>query len=442
MEKIAIPCLGCGKFIQAGDNQWKSRCATCRADLDFSGKFGSLIVEGTVSQRELAQLKREFYTLYQTDRMLEQRKAEFMQKANEQMNRIVQEVEQAMGQPVKELRARKQQLEKKMQAYMQESKTTELIVRDLLVELKNTMINGGNRPLYTQIVEKLREILKWTEEEMEVFVKSNYSEPQFADMLTVKPLPPGRRKRKQMTPPEGGSIASRLAAMEKEWMDFDKVQTEHVAAYHVENLDLPRMAVLHEDFLRTGSTICKVMTPKEVFILTGSRVRDAGLHQMIALQSMTKRSLKVADMEVRTDGSMFILVEGQFVNDPNTMRAFLAERVDDHRITGTHIVDETHIAVELTPIPKTANDPLAEAMSYFSNLESILQELSVLERGRSTTVHMIMDSTTAGQMDTPDNTEDLSLKYEEHNVGGDSYGDGTRSEGGLMTPNPDLSHQR
>jgi len=418
-KKVLAACLSCGKFIDLQDakNILTNRCAKCRDERALSGKYGSLIVQGAMTQRELAELKREFYQLYQIDKSLEARRKEFMDRAMAEMNKVLAEVEAEIGKPVKELRSRKQQLEARLQEYMKESENTELVIRDLLVEVKNQITNRGGMPQYKEIVEDLRSLLKWSEEEMKAFVKARYSQPQYGDIMTVQPLPPGRikKKREEQQAPEGGAVAS----------------------FRLEKATSPRLALLHEDFLRTGKAICKIVTPSEVFILTGEKVRENGLPQMVALQAQTKQSLRITDFEYR-NGVMHVLVEGQFAADPNTVRAFLAERVEGHEITNSYLDGEEKVALELTPVTKIAQGA-DSAIAYFTQLENVLTELSTLERQRGTTIHQILDQTVnaANQMDLPDNEEDLSLKWERHNVGGETFGPGTRSEGGIMSPSGD-----
>jgi hypothetical protein len=570
-SKVLAACVSCGNFIEESDVSGfvaqGGRCATCQGLRRLAGKFGSLLVQGVTTQRELAELKREFYQLYKIDQELEQRKAEFMRKAQEEMARVVQEVEAQVGTPLKQLRDRKKQLEAQLQTFMSESKTADMVVRDLLVELRDTVVNRGNMPQYKTIVEDLRQILKWSEEEMETFVKAHYSEPVTAPVMTVKPLPPGRRQTPPISASPGKPVAKR-AAEEKEKVEFKQVDghlfaqaigqmkknthvlhqytpeeydtmrcflnthgnvgycitpendlvsvfnasgvrgagmdavkdalnkgaetldafdgflpnyykqfgfeefdrtkfdpaqkpkvwdvEQHgkpdvvfmrherekgasVAAYVTDELHLPRMAYIQDSFLRTGSKLLKIETPEAVFILTGSRVREAGLLNMLSLQMNTKASLKVSDVEQLNDGTMHVLVEGKFAFDPNTLRAFLAERLEGYEITATFYDNPTKAAVELKPVDKIAADPMASAMSYFNTMFETLTSLIGLERQRSNMAQMLLGQTTgaagASQVQRPDNNDDLALKWERANVGGDSFGAGTYADGGLMGPN-------
>jgi hypothetical protein len=580
MANVLAACIACGNFIEGSDvNGFISqggRCATCQGERKLAGKFGSLLVEGVMTQRELAQLKREFYQLYQIDKALEERKAEFMRKAQEEMERVVAEVEAQAGTPLKALRDRKKQLEAQLKTFMEESSTSEMRIRDLLVELRDAVVNRGNMPQYTQIVEDLRQILKWSEEEMETFVRAHYSQPVTAPVMTVKPLPPGSRK----GPTPGKPVASRyivgsiagdiLAAhqaagggtfnMEGQnlsgqplyavslypdrtqrlsrditeqdidrflaanqdlladprnklgtWRDsstgenyldvvvaipdqrramelgkrynqkaiYDlktlaeintggtgapvsdmpeparrldapsfgdegyaqpsRVEKGGVLAYHTLNLDLPTMAVIHTDFIASKSAICKVTTPEDVFILTGERVRENGLYQMITLQARTKATLKVADVEQLPDDTMHVLVEGTCAYDPNTLRSFLAERLEGYEITETYYETPERVAVELKPVEKIAADPMASAMAFFNSMFETLNTLIGIERNRGQAAEMILGQTTAAagatQVQRPDNNDELALKWERANVGGDTFGAGTQADGGIMGPN-------
>ena len=73
-EKIIYQCIGCGKYLDAKGATQKQRCASCREAHRLAGRFGSLLVQGVVTQRELAQIKKEFYALYKVDQRLEQRR--------------------------------------------------------------------------------------------------------------------------------------------------------------------------------------------------------------------------------------------------------------------------------------------------------------------------------------------------------------------------------
>jgi hypothetical protein len=432
-------------------------------------------------------------------------------------------------------------------------------------------------PQYTAIVEDLRQILRWSEEEMETFVRAHYSAPVTAPVMTVKPVQPTPRA-KGPTPGKPvasrtvvGSIASdiltahqaagggtfnmrgeslsgqnlyavslypdrtqriardiseadieRFLATNQDlladprnkvgtWRDsstgesyldvvvaipdrqqalelgkrynqkciFDlktlaeintggtgepirdlpdpthrlqspsfgdegyaqpqRIEKGGVLAFHTDQLDLPTLAVMHTDFIASKANICKVTTPDDVFILTGTKVRENGLYQMITLQARTKATLKVADVEQMADDTMHVLVEGTCAFDPNTLRSFLAERLEGYEITDTYYETPEKVAVELKPAEKLAADPMAGAMSFFNSMFETLTTLVGLERSRSNMAQMLLDQTTAAagatQVQRPDNNDELALKWERANVGGDSFGAGTQADGGIMGPN-------
>lgn len=583
MANTIAQCVSCGGFIEAGKSPADfalQRCADCQEARKFYGRFGSLLVKGVMTQRELAEIKREFYSLYKIDKALEQRKVEFMQRANEEMNKVISEVEAQVGRPLKELRDRKAQLEAQLKAYMEESRTADMVVKDLLVELRDTIVNRGNMPQYKQIIEDLRALLKWSEEEMDTFVKAHYSQPVSAPVMTVKPLPPGRRKLKQGPPVPGKPVASRsilgsisgeilknherdgggtfdmngrnlsgrplyavsiypdrsmplhralterdidlfieknadlltdprnkigtwsnggtnfldvvvaiadrnkavelgkhynqraifdlskmaeiptggtgdpipdlpeatqrlepLSIFDEEFSEPTSIEEGGIKAYRVFDLDLPTMATVHADFVKSGKAICKVTTGDDVFILTGTRVRENGLANMIALQKQTKRTLKVADVDNRADGTVHVLVEGQFAYDPNTLRSFLAERIDGYEITDIYVDSPERVAAELKPVDKIATDPMSMAMSFFTQMADTLQNLMMLERRRSETAQALMGQTSTANLGgafDDGGADELSLKYERGQPAGGqqgSFGDGTRADGGMMGPN-------
>lgn len=425
-QKIIAACVSCGNYMELPEITAEKRCLGCQELTKLAGRFGSMLVNGAMTQRELAEVKREFYQLYQVDQALEQRRVEFMQKAQEEMQRVIDEVEAQVGQPLKQLRDKKKMLEAQLKTFMEESQTAKMRIRDLLVEVQEQVINRGNMPQYKQIIGDLREILKWSEEEMETFVRARYSQPQTGNVMTVKPLP------KKTPPVPGKPVASCLG--EEGYADPDMIQVGSVMAFHTPYLDLPTMAVIQSEFTRSGAKICKVSTEEDVFILTGSRVADHGLPAMLSLQAKTKATLKVADVKQNRDGSMHVLVEGEFAYDPNTLRAFLAERCEGYEIADQFNDSATRVAVELKPIEKVANSPLDAAMAFFNHMTETVQSLMMLERQRSEAAQNIATGNTGGAFDGID-MDDLSLKYERNQPAGGQEGSfGTGNEEGVMTP--------
>lgn len=402
MKRLGL-CLSCDGFFEltAEDNAGlKRRCSACSETLANRGKHGSLIVVGVLSQRELAKIKREFFSLESTVRTLEERRQSFIQQAIAQAEQMVKEVEAVIGQPVKELRDRRDFLRTKLQEYMKQSGNTEIRIRNLLLELKNEVVNPGNRPQPTKIYEELRKLAGLTEDELREIIRANYSEPQFGDVLHVTQLPSGRPK--------------------------------STASYDGGEMDLPKLAEIEKDFAGKEEKWCRIASTEGTFFLTGDFVRKNGLAHMVSLQRQTKASTKVVDVERRPDGSMLILAEGPFVSDPNTLRSFLADMAPGADIADVLYPTDNRVAVELIP---AGSDPTAKAMGFFDQMESILGNLMEVERARSQVANGVMEFVTgANQMDLGDNVDDLSLKYERQVTNPSGTGSSGVPQEGIMQP--------
>lgn len=421
-----MTCLNCNaKLDRKAKSIVTGKCFSCRSgvkvssivpplEIDVSASYGSLIVAGTMTQAELAKVKRD---LYETEKLLAEidaRKAEFMRKAQEEADRMVAEVERVMGEPVKDLRLRNKNLRERLQSWMAAHDRNQILIRDMLVEVKNVVTNRGNAPLWSQITEKMGTLLQWSKDELNDFVKANYSLPQFADRLFTTFLPPGERKRKKQEMEQSNKVMS---------------------SYRAEDLSIPRIAEIETDFLRSGSRLCRVDTPTGTFILTGEKVQKVGLAQMLMLQGQTKSTLSIIDTEQEGEAT-YVLIVGSCAFDPNTVRAFLAERFPDREIGETEVVEPTKIAVEMRPIGK--ENPLQIAMGFFDELGSILMDLSQTEKARENLAVGMMNSVKGySQADTPDNVDDLFLVHDRAQPAKGApgtYGN-AGADGGIMSPN-------
>ena len=272
-------------------------CTGCNTT--YTQKTGERIVCGAMTQRELAEAKRVLYEAERTLQEIEQRKKEFMQKATDEANKVVAAIEQQVGKPMKQLRQERDMMAQRLQEYMTENGRTEMLIRDMLVEVKNVVVNRGNAPLWSQITEKMAALIGWSEEELSKFVKANYSIAKFADQLSMTFLPPGERARRKKEKEDQGGITS---------------------AYRAEELDIPKIAEIETAFLRTGARTCRVETPTQVFLLTGSFVQAHGLAHMISVQKLHKQSLRVEDME-REGGATRVLITRESAYHPNSVPA-------------------------------------------------------------------------------------------------------------------------
>src|SRR5436190_3453444 len=399
-------CLSCDAYFEATDT---NRCASCIDVLEYRQLEGSRIVVGVLSQRELARIKREFYQAEQVVSALEERKAEFMRMALAEAEKLVQEVEAQLGQPVAELSQKRDLLKTKLQEFMSESGQHEMRIRNLFLELKNEIVNPANRPQPTKIYEELRKLADISKEELQEIIRANYSIPQWGEKLHITKLP---TQKKAPPTPTGGTTPP--VAMAK---------------YEVRELDLATLAEIQQDFAKTAAENCRVESEEGVYILTGKFVRENGIDNMIGIQKRTKRALKIADMEQREDGSILMLIEGPYVNDPNTIRAFVAERAPGHEIRDTVYPSSTRIALELAP---QSNDMSAGVFHFFEQIDHILSRLMVQEQARGQIAMGVGQYITgANQMDQVDNVDDLSTKYENEASRGGGPPHGSRPEEGI-----------
>jgi hypothetical protein len=425
MESLSF-CVSCEKLFVPTTGQ---RCAACQDILAFRGRYGSLLVVGVLTQRELAMLKREFYELENIVRALEERKAEFMRKAIEQAEQLVRDVEAELGKPVKELRDRRDLLKTKLQEYMSQSGTTHMRIRNLLLELKREIVNPGNRPQPTKVYEELRKLAGLTEEELREIVRASYSQPQWGERLYVTPIPSGKKQKtepKESEPesnPETKSGSRKMA----------------IVRYAADELTVPRMAEIEREFMRSAASVCRIDSPEGIFILTGDFVRKNGVAYMVGLQKRTKASLTVQDIEKRHDGTIYMLIEGAFARDPNTVRAFLADRMPDYEIRDVLYPSDTRVALEL--VPAGTRDMTQQALEFFDQMDQVLSHLLSTDRAREQIASGLpMYVTGTGTpTDLVDNTEDFLLSYERQNTNPSGTGYRGIPQEGIMSPENDPS---
>lgn len=330
-------CFSCEGFFLSAMAIF--RCPACVPILRQANTVGALIVLGAMSQRELAELKREFHEVETLMADLDARKAEFLRRATEQADALVEQVEAAVGRPVKELRAKRELLRQKMKDFMTESGEAKLRVRDLLLEVTEDVVNRGGVPQPTVVYEKLREIAGITQEELQVIVRSSYSEPKTAPVLHINKLPPGRVQ-KEREKQRGGSVC-----------------------------------------LKSGDGI---------YVLSGALVEKHGVDTMIERQRVCKGTLSVTSR--RGD---FLLISGRFASDPNSVRAFVADRFPTHQITDAQVVGTSEVAISLK---KAADMDLGSIMGYFTLLIDLADDLTALESEKAAiAADAITAATTTGE---------------------------------------------
>lgn len=335
-ENTLRKCLSCERFFTSAKPIY--RCATCLPVLHQANTVGALIALGAMSQRELAELKREFYEVETLMSDLEARKAEFLRRATEQADALVQQVEATVGKPVKELRAKRDLLREKMKNFMDESGNAKIRVRDLLLEVTEDVVNRGGVPQPTVVYEKLRQIADITTDELQAIIRASYSDPKTAPVLHIDKLPPGR------------------------------VQKERER--------------------KSGATYLK--SGDGIYVLSESLIAKHGVSTMIERQRVCKGTLSISARE-----GDFIMIAGRFACDPNSVRAFIAERFPAYQITDAQIVDTNEVALSLA---KTAEMDLGSIMGYFTLLIDLAGDLTALESEKAAiAAEGITAATTTGE---------------------------------------------
>lgn len=391
MNNLLTECISCGEMFTARTGHY--RCATCVLERHTFGKFGGLLIHGEddpakpqlpLTQREWAEVKREFYQVTTTLRTIDEKKAQFVSDAMKAADEMMQQVEQQIGQPLNEMRSRERQLKQLVQRYMEASGRTEQIIKDLLVEVKNEIVNQGNRPLWSQITDKMGDLLGWSKEQLKEFVRANHSLPQFANRLNVTPLPPGRRK---LPKPQAWSLP------------------DH---------SLAKVAEVEKQFLMSKHAVCELATPQGKFFLTRRFVEKNGLKTMLETQQVYKTALAISDTE-QSGSTVRVLVEGPCAYDPNTMRAFLAERYANYRYADVMVLTNKKIAIEM--VPNGGENPVGVLTAFFDYMIDTFSTLLDAERNRGQVAMGALSQVQGrNQGDLSSDVTDLSLERERHNV--------------------------
>jgi len=406
-------CISCDKLFSVRGGMVLNRCVACRVEKEMSGKFGSLIIaqgddpenppDLPMTQREWAQVKKEFYNITTTLNAIEQRKAKFIEEAMKAADNMVSQVEAEIGAPISELSSREKQLRDMIQKYMLASGRTEQLIKDMLVEVKYEIVNAGNRPLWSQISSKMSDLLGWSKEQLKEFVRANHSVPQFEHRMHITKLPPGRRQLKK----------TELA--------------DH---------SLVKIAEVERNLISNSGSICILNTPEGDFFLTKNLIQKNGLKTMLERQARLKKSLRITDTENGDNGYIRIAIEGVYAFDPNTVRAFISDRFPDKRYGDVFVVDRNKVAVELAP--EGTEDKTSIVSDFFDYMIDTFSTLLEAERNRGAIVNSLLGQVQGiSQGDLSSDVEDLSLVRERARPSSGApgaFGSGTRSEDGIMSP--------
>jgi len=533
MTKFLIPCISCDRYI-TGTKMPTARCSECY------NKFFARIGAGT-SAKDIA---KELYDLYMQEHAIEAKLQKirelYMKRMEKEINKVIADAEKKLGQPIAELRNRKKSVENQMREYMRASNIAHITVQNLLIELKEQMVSRGNMPQYKKIVDELRDLLNWSKEEMDLFVKSRYSLPRYEDVLTITQLPktPSKKSSKKadkditinqvsaeefynainkatrgklrkykgflspftlddyktmecyltstkdagycITPEKelvsvfnasptkgvGASLvrhaiehgAKFLTAFhgflpnlyrkfhftEKERYKFDpklapkhwheeefgqpdvifmehtKPQKTGCVRYRLSTMTLPRLALVYEHLNTIRPYSCIIQTPSKVYAFRTNDVLRHGLMNALRMQNHGKSNINIIKERW---GSKQITATLKVPDDIRCVQAFCGERYPNYVIAQMKYDEENHTA-QLTL--KRANVDLSKVHDYLSHIQFLLVDLYwVAKKKYENALKAISVSMAATQADLPDNVEDLSLKWERHNVGGESFGPGT-----------------
>lgn len=322
--------------------------------------FSSLIAKGSLTQEEIAYTKKAVYEIENLFSQIVTKKAVFNLVATERSAFFPPECAK--------------ELQRGLALFSQFSAQNEQKIANFFDEIKKELFD--NATTWNHIRTKLGALLSLGEKELNVLVRA-------------------------------GQVVAGQVQLQKE------ASGEHV--YRVEKITLPILLSTGDEFFKTTQKLYRIESPEETFILTGDLVRKEGIAKVAARQKFAKISLHVADVKSQTNGSLFVLVEGKFTYDTNTVAAFIAERFPKHVIADCISCYDESIAVELHPVEgASVPDVLETIVGSLGELTEIEAEIGAV------TTHEAFS-----QNDVPDaGVGDLFLKHDRQNVGGDQYGVG------------------
>jgi hypothetical protein len=360
-----------------------------------------------MSTRELAHLKRELYEASKILRAIEARKAEFLRVANEQANQLVQQAEAEMGVTLPNLRKRQSQLLAKLQAYMKDSNVTQIKYKRMLADLRYEVVNRGNMPLWSVITQKMGDLLKWSKEELETFIKANYSLPEHGFHLYLQFLDPAKKKKPD--PP--------------------------TTAFFLPDTTMQRTAALQDMMFDPTDppVLFTVTTPTEHFILTADLVREHGLAEMLIRQGVTKAHCTIDSTSPGEGRLLYVAVDSPFATDVNTVRAFIHDQFPGCRITGAEPVSETRVALAITDDAYASVESAAN--EFFDFVDHVLHDVVRLNTLRQELVTHVDEHITAGFSDSPsEGSYDQAFEWERHAPVPESHGNTVGFDPFVSTP--------
>jgi len=543
MTTFLVPCISCDRYITS-TKVFTARCAEC-----YNKLFARIGEDASVKN-----IAKELYDLYMKEHAVEAKlqkiRENYMKQMEEEINKVIANAEKKLGQPIAELRNRKKAIENQMKEYMRAANITHITIQNLLVELKEQMISRGNMPQYKKIVDELRDLLKWSKEEMDLFVKARYSLPRYEDILTITQLPktPSKKSPKKA---DKDIIINKVSAEEfynainkatrgklrkykgflspytiddyktmecfltdtkdagycitpekelvsvfnasatkgvgtqlvrhaiehgakfltafhgflpdfyrkfhftekerykfdpklapKHWseeefkqpdvifMEYTKPQKTGCVRYRLSTMTLPRLAMVYEHLNTIRPHACIIQTPSTVYAFRTNDVLRYGMIHAINTQNHKKANIHIIKERW---GNKQITATLKIPDDMRCVQAFCGERYQNYVISRIKYDEKNHVA-HLTL--KWANTETSKAHDFLSHIEFTLNDLYWIEKKKYENALGAMSlSIAVTQADLPDNVEDLSLKWERHNVGGESFGPGVQR--GIPMPEPE-----
>lgn len=218
---------------------------------------------------------------------------------------------------------------------------------------------------------------------------------------------------------------------------FMRRKKEPVESIRLRDYGLTRLA--HRISNSCGK-IFRIEASDGVYILHSGIVAHHGLLSAIDTQRKIKAQLAVGRTKDVADGK-YVMIHGRYAYDLNSLRALVADRFPNHEIVSLHVESPRTVAVKITKNWKSKKARTESLKMYIDNLTQAIHRIVRHHHDIFNHIENFMqkngteNETVARQTDLPDNVDDLSIKWELHNVGGTSFGTGAQT--GIMTPSGD-----
>lgn len=171
------------------------------------------------------------------------------------------------------------------------------------------------------------------------------------------------------------------------------------------------------------------------FVLNGRLVRANGLYAMMHRQKRIKDHLVIGQSKTIKRGHL-MMIYGPYAYDINSLRAIIADRYPGYVLADMYVQTPAIVAIRISQ----TGDRRAEVQMNINHfISAVMQIVKTHQRENKIIDHLLSilpaERMVARQTDLPDNVEDLSLKWERANIGGESFGSGAQT--GIMAPSGD-----